>query len=356
MPRTRIIAHVDLDAFFASVEEREDPSLRGKPVIIGADPMGGRGRGIVATCSYAARKFGVHSAMPISIAWRQCPQGVYLRPRFSLYSEASRKVMDILRPKADVFEQAGIDEAYLDLSSQETFEKARDVARALKAEVREKEGLSVTVGIGPNKLVAKTASDHKKPDGLTVVIPKRVQEFLDPKGVGALYGVGPKTRERLNELGYDTVASLRTADEKKLVSELGKFGSFLWHEARGEDERALESSWETKSMGREHTFGVDTGDWDEVGRTLDECVADVVEQMREEGVWCRTLTLKIRFEGYETHSRQTTLKGASGRLDQLTQGARNLLEAFRSKGKKIRLVGFSASNFSQPEELLPFPT
>lgn len=348
----RIVMHVDLDAFFASVEERENPSLRGRPLVIGSDPKEGKGRGIVATANYEARKYGIHSAMPISIAFRLCPKAVFLRPRFRLYSEASRRVMNLLRPRADIFEQAGLDEAYLDVGSRGSFEAAKVLALEIKSEIK-KEGLSASVGIGPNKLIAKIASDYQKPDGLTVIAPEKVREFLSPQSVRVLRGVGPKTEEHLHRLGYFKVEDLSRAGEEELRREFGKFGSHLLRESRGEDESPVDPTWEAKSIGREHTFEEDTGDWSQVGRTLEECVKDVHEQMIHEGFWCRTLTLKIRFEGYETHSRQKTLKSSTGRFEHLSEVAQELLEDFQGKRKKVRLIGFSVGKFSPPEDLLP---
>ncbi|HBL16405.1 MAG: hypothetical protein A2X36_03505 [Elusimicrobia bacterium GWA2_69_24] len=352
-PGSRIILHADLDCFFAAVEERENPSLKGRPVIIGSDPRGGAGRGIVATANYAARRFGVRSAMPISIAWRRCPQGIYLRPRFALYSGASREVMEVLRAGADVLEQVGVDEAYLDVSSRRTFEAARDLCRELQRAVLEQARLSISIGAGPSKLVAKIASDHRKPGGITVVIPSRVREFLDPQPVRALRGVGPKTEGRLLELGFRTVAGLRAASRARLAREFGKFGDYLWEQAHGEDERPVDPVWETKSVGREHTFLSDTGDRDEVRETLLSCVRRVHRDMGSEGVWCRTLTVKVRYEGYETHSRQTTLRLAAGSLAQLEAGALALLEPFLRGERKFRLVGFSVGKLTPPEDLLP---
>lgn len=352
-PADRIVIHADLDAFFASVEERDDPALRGKPVVVGSDPKGGEGRGIVATCNYAARRYGVRSALPISIAWKRCPRAVYLRPDFRRYSEASRKVMKLLRTGADVFEPAGIDEAYLDVSSRGNFEAARELARELQRRVRSCERLSVSFGVGPNKLIAKLASDHKKPGGITVVIPSRVQEFLDPKDVGALRGVGPVTREALAREGWETVASLRGVPESRLRAVVGSFAQVLWREARGLDERSVDPSWEAKSIGREHTFGADTDDATEVRETLRSCVRRVHEDLRADGHWCRTLTVKVRFEGYETHSRQTTLRLATGRLDMLESVALGLLDPFLARGRRFRLVGFSAAKLCPPEDVLP---
>lgn len=349
----RIVMHADMDCFFAAVEEREDPSLKGKPVIIGSDPKNGLGRGIVATCNYEARRYGLHSAMPISIAYRRCPKGVYLRPRFSLYSQASGKVMDILRASADTLEPAGIDEAYLDVSSRGSFTAARDLALDIQRRIHAEEGLSASVGVGPNKLIAKIASDHRKPGGITVVIPRRVAEFLGPKPVGALRGVGPKTREHLEGMGYKTVAELLKASEARLTREFGKFGAFLWREARGIDERPVDADWVQKSIGREHTFEADTGDLDEVHAALLSCVRRVHRDMAADGHWCLTLTLKARYEGYETHSRQKTCKLAMGSLSELEAGALSLLEPFEKMGKRFRLVGFSVSNLVPPEDLLP---
>jgi len=348
-----MVMHVDMDCFFAAVEEREDPRLKGQPVIVGADPKGGQGRGIVATCNYEARRYGLHSAMPISIAFRKCPKGIYLRPRFSLYSQASLRVMDILRGRADVLEPAGIDEAYLDVSSRGSFAVARDLALGIQAQIRAEEGLSASVGLGPNKLIAKIASDHRKPGGLTVVIPRRVAEFLGPKDVGSLLGVGPKTKEHLEGMGYRTIFQLLAAPEAKLVQEFGKFGSFLWREARGLDDRPVDADWVQKSIGREHTFETDTGDLEKVHANLRDCVRAVHREMIADGHWCLTLTVKVRFEGYETHSRQTTLKLSTGSLAQMESGALALLEPFRRPGKRFRLIGFSVSGLVPPEDLLP---
>jgi len=352
-PGARIILHADMDCFFAAVEERDDPSLRGKPVVVGSDPKGGHGRGIVATANYEARRYGVGSALPISIAYRRCPHAVFLRPDFKRYSKASREVMDILRAQAEVLQQVSVDEAYMDVSGLKTFEAARTLAKRLQARIRDCVGLSVSVGVGPNKLIAKIASDHRKPGGITVVIPSRVQEFLDPRPVRVLRGVGPKTEVHLHEMGFKTVRELRAASEQRLRADFGKFGLFLWREARGLHDGAVDPSWEAKSVGRERTFASDTDDADEIRETLLECVARVREDMRKEDVWARTLTVKVRFEGYETHSRQTTIAQPTGILGHLESGALALLEPFFSLGKRFRLVGFSVSKLSAPEELLP---
>lgn len=352
-PAARIVLHVDMDAFFAAVEERVNPSLKGKPVVIGSDPKDGRGRGIVATANYAARRYGIGSALPISTAWRRCPHAIFLRPRFKLYVSASRRIMDILRADADALEQVSIDEAYLDVSSRETFEAARDLAVSLQRKILKEERLSASLGVGPNKLIAKIASDHQKPAGITAVIPSRVREFLDPMPVRVLRGVGPKTSEHLRAMGFETVSQLRAASEQRLSAEFGKFGRFLWREVRGIDDRPVDSSWEAKSMSREHTYQEDTDDAEELKRTLLSCVERVHGEMIGDGLWCHTLTVKIRYSGFETHSKQTTLKQPSGDLEYFRIAAADLLAPFLEGGRTVRLVGFGVSKLVPPEDLLP---
>lgn len=353
-PSDRLVLHCDMDAFFAAVEVREDPKLRGRPVVIGSDPKGGRGRGIVATCNYEARKYGVHSAQPISQAYRACPHAVFLRGRHKLYGGVSRKIMDIFRLHADVVEQVGIDEAYLDVSSAGTFEAARALAKRLQRDVAEKERLTVSIGLAANKLVAKIASEHKKPNGLTVVIPGRVREFLDPKPVRALRGVGPKTEARLHGMGYYKVEELRRATEGRLELEFGKFGRFLWREARGLDDRPVDPEWEQKSIGRERTFAEDESERKVVFAKLNECVERVHRDMEADNTWCKTMAVKVRFEDFDTHTKQTTLRLATGSRRHLLAGAKTLFEAFKADPRPYRLVGFSVSKLVPPEDLLPF--
>ena len=352
-PTPRLILHVDMDCFFAAVEQREDVSLRGKPVIVGSDPRGGLGRGIVATCSYEARKFGVRSALPISLAFQRCPRGVYLRPRFPLYSQVSKKVMAILSQSCDVLEPAGIDEAYLDVSSLGTFEAGLERARQIQRRVRQEQGLSCSIGAASNKLLAKLASDHRKPGGITVVIDSRVQEFLDPKPVGTLRGVGPKTREHLVQIGVESVAQLRALERPKLDREFGRFGESLWRQCRGLDERPIEPARSAKSISRESTFSSDTDDVARVRETLLECVREVREDMLAEESWARTLTVKVRYEGYETHSRQSTLRLPTASRLILESAAESIAEPLLSSGRKFRLIGFGVSKLCPPEELLP---
>ena len=351
-PHPRLILHADLDAFFAAVEERDDPSLKGKPVVIGSDPKEGKGRGIVATANYEARRFGVGSAMPISTAWRRCPHAVFIRPDGNRYRKASKAVMAILQPSADIFQQVGVDEAYLDVSSLKTFEAARECALQLQGRVLKEEGLSISFGVAPNKLVAKIASDHKKPAGITVVIPSRVLEFLEPMPVRSMRGVGPKTAEHLLAMRCETVNDVRNLSETRLVTAFGKFGHFLYRGARGQDDRPVDPEWEAKSIGRERTFSEDTDDYDEVMEKLLACVQKVHSDLEEEGLWFHTMTVKIRFEGYETHSKQTTLIQSSGSVKDMEFAAKKLAAPFL-EGRRVRLIGFTVSRLVPPEDLLP---
>ncbi|TMI56644.1 DNA polymerase IV [Candidatus Bathyarchaeota archaeon] len=221
--RARIILHCDLDAFYPSCEIHRDPSLKGKPLIVGADPKNGKGRGVVTSCSYEARKFGVRSGMPISMAWKLCPQGIFVPPDFELYGETSERVMDIMRGFADIFEQTSIDEAYMDVSKRcKTYDDAKVLASNLKQSLKEREGLTVSVGISPSKSISKMASDMQKPDGLTLVQPEEVDKLLEPLPVNKISGVGKKTTEFLQNKGIETIGQLREVEAKKLTDWFGK--------------------------------------------------------------------------------------------------------------------------------------
>jgi DNA polymerase IV (DinB-like DNA polymerase) len=341
-----IILHVDLDAFYASVEERERPELKGKPIVVGADPKGGAGRGVVSTCNYAARKFGVRSAMPVSIAYRKCPDCVFLPVNMDLYVETSQRVMLILRKYAEKMEQVSVDEAYLDVSSG-SYEKAAEIAKQIKQEIREKEKLTCTVGIGPNKLISKVASDFKKPDGLTIVKPDQVLDFLAPQSVRVLRGVGPKTELALNKYGIKTVADLRKLSKEQLVAIAGSFGLELYEQSRGNYPAELITEWTPKSMGRNYTFEQDTKDKDEIYRVLDEMCQDVGKQLKSEKFGFKTVTIRVRYEDFETHTRQKSLIDYSKNAEAINNTARDLLAPFLKDTRKIRLIGVSVSQLKQ---------
>ena len=343
----RIILHVDMDAFFAAVEVQKDPSLRGRPVIVGADPKGGTGRGVVSTASYEARTFGVHSAMPIRRAFERCPHGVYLRPDFDRYLAVSAVVMETARGMADRFEQVSIDEAYLDISRAGSFDAARGIARALKELILERTGLTCSVGIGPSKVVAKIASDYRKPDGLTVVEPCLVDEFLFPLPAGKIPGIGRKSQEALRNLGITTIGDLARIDVQELQAIFGKWGAGIHDLARGIDDREVIGDGTAKSVSREITFEEDTGDVGLLAETLDSMAEELQAVLQQEHLRFRTVTVKVRDENFSTHTRSKTFGRYcdDGRI--LQEAAHTLLKSSGIRGK-VRLIGLRVSGFEPP--------
>ncbi len=336
--------HVDLDAFFAACEERENLKLKGNPVIIGADPKNGSGRGVVSTANYEARKFGIRSAMPISRAFRLCPSGVYLRPNFSLYDKVSSGVMEILRKKSDKFQQIGIDEAFLDVSSCGSYEKAVKMAEELKFEIKSAEKVTASIGIAPNKMVAKIASDENKPDGITIVKPEDVKDFIYPKNVRKLWGIGPKTEIILNGMGIKTIEDLAEADSKKLKSKLGNMGEYFKFIANGIDESPVEEDYAIKSFNREYTFEKDTNDRNKIVSIVKTLSHDLFEQLKSNKASFKTVTLKIRFSNFETYTRAKSIGSFSNDEIDIIKNASKLSDEFFKTGREIRLVGIRLSN------------
>ena len=357
----RIIAHVDMDAFYASVEERYHPELRGRPVVVGADPKGGTGRGVVTAASYAARKYGIRSALPISRAWRLAqaarkkglPETVFVRGDRALYLEVSGRIMAIIAQGAGAFEEASIDEAYVDLSALGDLERAREHASALKREILEREGLTCSIGVGPNKLVAKIASDFRKPDGLTVVAPAAVETFLAGLSIRVIPGIGPKTEAFLHDQQVKTVADLRGVELDQLRAWFGKGGEDLHRKARGLSDDPVTNDWERKSVGEQETFETDSLDPGFVlGRARELAVTVFQRFVAERFQAFRTVTVTVRFSGFLTVSRSHTGKAPFTSTEELQAEVRQLLEPFfdtreNPKGKKIRLIGVRV------EKLLP---
>jgi DNA polymerase IV (DinB-like DNA polymerase) len=343
----RIILHVDLDSFFPSVEIREHPELKGEPVVVGADPKEGEGRGVVSSASYEARKYGIRSAMPISRAWKLCPHCVYLRPHFELYIKASNDIMRILKSHADKFEQAGIDEAYLDISNKvDNFEDAGKFAEKLMEEVLKEEKLTCSIGVAPNKMLAKIASDYKKPYGLTVVKEENAREFLFPLDVRKLPGIGPRTERRLKELKIETIGDLACADPKMLTGLFGIWGDRLHEYANGIDFSEVIEEYETKSVGREVTFEKDVDDEDLILKVLDELAKEVQKEVIDNAFRFKTITIKVRYQHFETHTRAKSLSFPTNDLWILRNNAKRLIVPFLRGNKKIRLIGIRVSNLS----------
>ncbi len=349
-----MIFHVDMDAFYVSVERRENPELVGKSVIVGADPKEGKGRGVVMACSYEAREQGVRSGMPISMAWKKLPEAVFLPPNYDLYGSVSESVMDVLREHADVFEHLSIDEAFLDVTSKvHGFDDAAEYARRVKAAVREREALACTVGVAPNKSTAKIASDLAKPDGLRVVRPEEVTAFLAPLPVTRISGVGTKTAQILEHAGVRTIGELAAFPGGELRKLLGKNSVWLWGIARGIEQMPVEERPDPKSISVERTFDKDVADWSVVLETLDSIAHNVYLRAKGQGAAFRTIGIKVRFEAFQTFLRERTL--GSHVLDEkvLADVARDLVKEFEPRGRKVRLLGIRVTGLNRPKERQP---
>ena len=345
----RIILHVDLDSFYAAVEVRERPEFRGKPLIVGADPKGGKGRGVVMAASYEARAQGVKAGMPISLAWRRMPDAVYRRPDYDLYGSVSESVMSVLREFADRFEQASIDEAYLDVTAKTTWDAVRDYAQAVKAAVRDREGLTCSLGAAPNKSTAKIAAAQEKPDGLTIVPPETTKAFLAPLAVSAISGVGEKTERVLAGLGIRTIGDLAAYPGTELTKALGRNAVWLWGIANGLEELPIEERGDPKSISVERTFERDVEDWSEVLETLDSVADNVHVRAREAQMTFRTVGIKVRFEGFVTHTRDRTLPTWILDREVLMSIARELIAEFEDRRRPVRMLGVRVSNLRRPK-------
>jgi DNA polymerase IV (archaeal DinB-like DNA polymerase) len=343
----RIILHVDMDHFFSAIEERERPEIKGKPVVVGADPQDGRGRGVVKTCNYEARAFGLRSGMPISKAWQLCPTAVYVRENYQLYKEVSEKIMTILRKYADRFQNWGFDEAFLDVSSLvENFEEAAQLAACIKHEILWHEGLTCSVGIAPNKLVAKIASEFRKPDGLTVVRESEAEAFLAPLPVRKMLWVGEKTEQRLSEMGIKTIGDLARSDVSFLINRFGVMGRRFHEYAHGIYVSEVSEGKRTrKSLGHESTFAVDAGERSQVLHRLDDICHRIHERATKRNLFFKTVTVKIRYGDFETHTHGKTLQLHTCQLEELRKTATELVQPNLDVNKRIRLIGVRVSSF-----------
>lgn len=343
----RSILHVDMDQFYAAVEIKRRPELKGKPVIVGSDPKGGKGRGVVSTCSYEARKFGVKSAMPIATAWRLCPQGVFLPVDMPAYIAESETIHQVFEAVTPLVEPISLDEAFLDVTgSRMLFGDGPACARHIQAEVLRRTSLSCSVGVATNKFIAKVASDLKKPGGLVVVEPGQEQAFLAPLAVGRLWGVGKVAEAKLLGLGIRTIGQVAAWPLDALRAALGQgWADHLHALSLGLDTRSVESEHGTKSVGREVTYDEDTRDEDLLHQTLGDLAEDVASRLRRHGWVCRTLQLKYRFEGFETHTRQRPLRPATDHGPELFRSAWEELGAvLKADPRRLRLIGLSAMN------------
>jgi DNA polymerase-4 len=347
---TRTILHVDLDAFFAAVEQRDRPELRGKPVVVGIG--GSNDRGVVSAASYEARRFGIHSAMPIRTARRLCPDAIFVPVRGSVYQRVSREVMAILRRFTPLVEPISIDEAFLDVTgSNALFGDGPTIARRIKSAVHDELELTASVGVATTKLVAKIASDLRKPDGLVVVPPGEEAAFLDPLPISRLWGVGPQTATALREFGVVTIGDLARLDRSSLVRRFGRHGASLVDRAHGIDPDPVDDPDAAKSISHEHTFDVDTSDPEQIERTLLAMAEGVSGRLRAAHVKASTIAVKVRDSSFRTVTRQRTLPEATDLTEPIFRLAVELARP-EVRGRRIRLLGVAASHLGEDGEQL----
>lgn len=338
--------HVDMDSFYSSVEVRENPVLKGFPVIVGSDPKEGTGRGVVSTCSYEAREYGVGSAMPISKAYKLCPHAVFLPVNMKLYKQVSSRVMEIIKKSSDKFEQVSVDEAYLDISgTTDNYDEAVQRALWIKNEIYQQEKLTCSIGIAPNKTIAKIASDFNKPDGLTVVKPEEVEHFLSPLPVSKIPGVGKKTNDTLDKLGIKTIGDLKNFDVQILIGKFGKSGLRMYQLAKGIDHREVEEQTEVKSISKEDTFDEDIADPLLAEEIIDILGEEVHSSLKKKKYLFKTVTLKVRLDDFTTFTRSKTFATYRSEADIIKKGCKELMNQFiRSNGNcRFRLLGVEVS-------------
>ena len=343
----RHIIHADLDAFYAAVEQLDNPELRGKAVMVGGRPDG---RGVVATASYEARKFGVRSAMPMATAVRHCPEGIIVRPRFDRYREVSAQVMEVFRSITPIIEPQSLDEAYLDITGPAGQTSPLAIAIDVKDRIRREVGLTISVGLGAGKCVAKIASDLQKPDGLVVVPMGQEAEFLAPLEVGKLVGVGPKSAARLRDEGILTVGQLAAMPDDWFGRRFGKRGAGIRARARGVDDEPVQTSRETKSISSETTFPEDLSEVEDILPMVERLSGNVADSLAGKGFAGRTVTVKIRLSDYTTFTRQTTLPEATNDDATIAATAWTLLEREMTPGRAFRLLGVGVSGFTDTTE------
>ena len=349
----RFIIHVDMDAFYAAIEQRDRPELLGRPVIVGGKP---RARGVVAAASYEAREFGIRSAMPSARAVRLCPRAVFLPVDMRKYAQVSQQMMAILRRHSERIEQVSIDEAFLEVTDRvRDFAQAEQLARRINQEIRRELRLTASVGVGPNKFLAKLGSELRKPDGLVVIPPAEAEGFLDPLPVGKLWGVGPKTEKRLAEAGLKTIGQVARAPIEQLRRLLGAWADVVHELARGDDDRPVETERETKSVSSETTFPDDLYELKDLRRSLSELSEEVASRLRDEELRARTIAIKVRFGDFRTITRQTRLGEATDRAEVIRKTVYGLLDAVEGREQGIRLLGVRGSVLeSGPRQLSLF--
>lgn len=344
MAKQRKIIHVDMDAFFASVEQRDQPEYQGKPLIVGGKP---NGRGVVAACSYEARKFGIHSAMPCSRAYKLCPQAIFVAPRFEAYREVSQQIREIFWQYATQVEPLSLDEAYLDVTYTADFDgSATRIAQAIKAEILAKTQLNASAGVSYNKFLAKIASDMDKPNGLYVITPEQGLAFVAELPIGKFHGIGPATEAKMQKLGIQTGADLRQKTLVELVERFGKSGQYYYNIARAIDERPVRSTRVRKSLGKETTFAEDILSIQLLTETLNELAGQVLTKLSEQELQAKTITLKVKYANFQQVTRAQSVDTVL-EMNALKQWIPQLLKRTKAGEQAIRLVGLSLSGLEK---------
>lgn len=349
MKNNRKIIHIDMDAFYASIEQRDNKKLRGKPVIVGGSP---EGRGVVATCSYEARKFGIHSAMPSKMAYVRCPHAIFIPPRFDVYQKVSLQIRDIFHRYTDIIEPLSLDEAYLDVTeNKQNIEYATTIAKKIKLDIYNEIGITSSAGVSYNKFLAKVASDYQKPNGLTVITPDKAQDFIDKLPIKKFFGIGKVTGKTLKFMGVKNGYDLRHLNLIQLESIFKKKGYDIYNFARGIDNRPVQVSRERKSVGSENTFIENVNfDSDELNEYVKEVVKDVYDRLRHINKCGKTITVKVKYEDFQQVTKRHTLNSYIYTYKDIIDNTNLLIEKIKNKDKQIRLIGVSISNLQDLKE------
>ena len=350
MPSTRKIIHIDMDAYYASVEQRDNPELRGKPVAVG----GSGSRGVVAAASYEARVFGVYSALSSKIALRKCPNLIFVKPRFPVYKATSLVIRSIFREYTDLIEPLSLDEAYLDVTkNKKGIKVATEIAKQIKTRIKEQTGLTASAGVSVNKFLAKVASDMDKPDGLFVIKPHQIESFIDKLPIEKFFGVGKVTAGKMKAMGIFTGKELKQYPEAMLVDKFGKAGRYFYQVSHGVDERPVEPNRERKSIGAENTFEQDYDHLDDLLKELDKISEEVGNRLKRAEATGRTLTVKVKFSDFTQITRSKTIEGEISTTQEVQVLAREVLTHSYVEGMKVRLLGVTISNFVEGQKPKP---
>ncbi|WP_232435804.1 DNA polymerase IV [Rivularia sp. PCC 7116] len=350
MSQIRKIIHIDMDAFYASVEQRDNPKYRGKPLVVGGSA---NQRGVVSAASYEARKFGIHSAMPSKLAVAKCPHLIIVRPRFDIYQEISAQIHNIFKRYTDIFEPVALDEAYLDVTAnKQNIPYASTVARLIRKEIFQETKLTASAGVSINKFLAKMASGANKPNGMTVILPEQAQEFVEKLPIEKFHGIGKVTASKMKKLGIHNGANLKELKLEFLVRHFGKAGNYYYNIARAEDNRAVQPNRIRKSIGAENSFAKDLSDETSILRELEQIALTLQKRLEKHQTSGRTITLKVKFSDYQQITRSKTVTVSFSNLNAIIGSAKALLSSIQLENRSIRLLGLSLSNLDSAKQTI----